>query len=328
METSASTGKPTVSGRYSPLPVITLLLLAWFCPADSLRHVINGTSMETFQESSRAILEDLDTSQKKEFLDALRIISYSINSKNPENREKAEMELLRLLDRKSVAEIIELAQLVKPERNLTRKRTDKEFTETSVEFQNDADIFRLRHLKYMVELIEEYHRETDRYPLQGVSDSTNYVYIFNTAQEEYARQKPSVPHVITPLQVFIDSLEAGLDRSVILKYDAQRVSISKPNYYIYRIKGTRYVFTVHLFNKFSFAKKVGKHYNIVEVTNLPKQDEGGTTFQNLLADREFLEALGKPVKREEFFRKRENTARPVGNPPVKTEKDTSGISGE
>ena len=54
-------------------------------------------------------------------------------------------------------------------------------------YQHDADIFRLRHLKYYGENIQEYHEKTGEYPLQGESEKPNYVHIAAPHQQKYAK---------------------------------------------------------------------------------------------------------------------------------------------
>lgn len=51
-------------------------------------------------------------------------------------------------------------------------------------YQKDADVIRLRHLKYLGGIVEEYKMKTGKYPLQGETKSQNYVFIVNTYKSD------------------------------------------------------------------------------------------------------------------------------------------------
>ncbi len=62
---------------------------------------------------------------------------------------------------------------------------------TSTKFKKDADVIRLRHLKYYGELLERYHGITGKYPFQGQKGIPVYVHIVNDKQIEFTKQGPS-----------------------------------------------------------------------------------------------------------------------------------------
>ena len=59
-------------------------------------------------------------------------------------------------------------------------------------YQHDADIFRLRHIKYFGNLIEEFHQKTGAYPLQGKSKHPHYVHIAAPPPAEICQDRPTI----------------------------------------------------------------------------------------------------------------------------------------
>lgn len=288
----------------------SVLLFAMFVSSALGQLKIDGTSIGTLQASSMAISEQLTESNQKDFMNALMKISYSVGLENHANPDVAEKKLLELVDKKTFEEVIKLSETIKLDDKDMKDLANAQDMGTSKEYQDDADIFRLRHLKYMAELIEEYYQKRGKYPLQGDVAMSNYVHIANTFQEEYAKERPPFSHKLTPLHVFIDSLEAGLGRKVTLKYDPQKVPANKPNFYVYLIQDNYYFFAVHLHNSFSFSKYIAPYYNKAEVTNLSPNTDGQSTLKELLSNKEFVETLEKKAQKEGFFIELEKTSKP------------------
>lgn len=165
-------------------------------------------------------------------------------------------------------------------------------------YQHDADIYRLNHLIYFGELIEEYHQKTGKYPLQGQSEYQHYVHIAAPHQQKYAQGGPPYKHDVTDIETFRKVLEEGLGRKVDFKFDPQKVPVSAPNFYIYMIEDESFFFAVHLYGERSFANPLGEHYHKVEITNEPPDRRGLWQFQELLKDEGFQEASSeKPYKK-------------------------------
>lgn len=170
-------------------------------------------------------------------------------------------------------------------------------------YQHDADIFRMRHLKYYGDLLNEFFAKTGRYPLQDKSEHQNYVHIAAPHQEKYVQGGPPYQHTVTPIQDFRSELESGLGRKVDLKFDPQKVPESAPCFYIYMIIEDKYFFASHLYNEYSFSNPIGKHYNKVEITNSGLSRRGLWDFKNLLTNEDFIKALnGKPYKNAWFLK--------------------------
>lgn len=141
-------------------------------------------------------------------------------------------------------------------------------------YQHDADIFRLRHLKYYGELIQEHREKTGEYPLEGESEYQNYVHIAAPHQQKYANKRPPFTHTFTDLERFRKELAEGLERKIDLKFNPQKVPLSAPNFYIYMIDGDSFFFAIHLYNKRSFANPLGEHYHKLEITNVKPKRSG------------------------------------------------------
>lgn len=300
----------TQKGKWSKITKDSILLLSIIVSTALCQQQIDGSSISTLQTSSMAMAEKLSESDQKSFMNALMIISYSIGVEHPEDKDLAEKKILEMVDKKTFKEIIEISANIKLDKKSLNDIKNAQGMGTSEEYQDDADIFRLRHLKYMAELIEEYFKKRGKYPLQGDVAMVNFVHIANTFQEEYAKKRPPFSHKLTPLHVFIDSLEAGLGRKVALRYDPQKVPANKPNFYIYLIQDDYYFFAVHLHNKFSFTKYIAPYYNKVEVTNLVQNSDGQMTLKELLANQEFVDNMEKKAQKEDFFIELEKESRP------------------
>jgi hypothetical protein len=172
-------------------------------------------------------------------------------------------------------------------------------------YQHDADIFRLRHLKYYGTLIQEYHERMGKYPLQGQSEYQNYVHIAAPHQKKYASRRPPFTHTFTDVETFRDELEEGLGRKINLKFDPQKVPVTAPNFYIYMIDDGTFYFAIHLYNERSFANALGEHYHKVEITNQSMPRRGQWQLDALLKDPDFLSAIDEEPHKEEFFKQLE-----------------------
>lgn len=167
-------------------------------------------------------------------------------------------------------------------------------------YQHDADIFRLRHLKYFGELIEEYHQKTGKYPLQGESDTQHYVLIAAPHQQKYAKGTPE-QFKVSDVERFRAVLKEGLGRDIDLKFDPQKVPTAAPNFYIYMIDGDSYFFAVHLYNAYPFSNPLDKHYNKLEITNEEPNRRGLWKLDDLLNDKDFQTAMNEKPYKEGFF---------------------------
>ncbi len=170
------------------------------------------------------------------------------------------------------------------------------------EYQHDADIFRLRHLKYYGQLIEEYRQKTGQYPLQGSSEHQHYVHIAAPHQQKYAKGGPPYKHDVTGIESFRKILAKGLGRKVDFKFDPQKVPIGAPNFYIYMIEKDSFFFAIHLNNESSFSNPIGKNYNKVEITNAkPPYRRGLWKLKDLLEDKDFKKAISETPHRNGWF---------------------------
>jgi len=177
---------------------------------------------------------------------------------------------------------------------------------TNKEFQKDADIIRIRHLKYYGELLDEYAKVAGRYPFQGQKDVPLYVYVANDKQIEFTKKGPSYPHVVVPFNEFVQEIETVLGKKINEYYDPQYSLDYKPNFYIYMITGDTYFFAIHVRQPFTFSKKVKDHYYKIELSNHPNLQNQAVFIEQLLNSFEFKKELKKHVNKEDFFKEREN----------------------
>lgn len=167
-------------------------------------------------------------------------------------------------------------------------------------YQHDADIFRLRHLKYFGELIEEYHQKTGKYPLQGESETQHYVLIAAPHQQKYATGTPE-QFKVTDVEKFRAILKDELGRDIAFKFDPQKVPVGAPNFYIYMVVDDSFFFAVHLYEDHPFTNPLDKHCHKLEITNEEPNRRGLWKFDDLMRDPDFKKAINEPPQKEEFF---------------------------
>ncbi len=176
---------------------------------------------------------------------------------------------------------------------------------TSTGFQKDADIIRLRHLRYYGNLLEEYNKKTGHYPFQGQEKVPLYIFVANDEQIESTKGGPPYAHAVMPFKEFVKEVEGVLGREINEYYDPQYRPDNKPNFYMYMIVEDTYFFAVHVHQPFAFAKKVAEYYYKIEISNHPNAQNLANDPQELLSSQEFLTELNKPVSKEGFFKERE-----------------------
>ena len=172
---------------------------------------------------------------------------------------------------------------------------------TSKAFQSDADIYRMKHLKYYGELIEEYKAKVGKYPFEGMENKPIYVFVANSKQEKYVRDDNPNPHHRYDLKVFIQTLEEGLGRQIDEYYDPQFAPDSKPNFYIYMQAGKQFYFAVHLSQGYGIAKKVAEGYYKLEITDEPIAMYGLFGLSELVKNEYFNEAINAVPTKKAFF---------------------------
>lgn len=157
------------------------------------------------------------------------------------------------------------------------------FSGTSEALQHDLDQVRLRDLKILSGLIEDYRDVTGRYPFQGDTDLPHYVRIATREQQKYFGEGPPYEHKNSTAKQFVSELQAKLG-DIEVPFDLQRVPVNKPNFYIYLVNGDAYFLAVHLHNDFSFSTNISRFYNKVEVTNNEQAVRPGVWLRSALLD--------------------------------------------
>jgi hypothetical protein len=177
---------------------------------------------------------------------------------------------------------------------------------TFQEFQDDADIYRLRHLKYYGALVEEFKKKTEKYPFEGIKNVPVYVFVANDKQEQYTKQKNPNPHQVLSFKKFVLELETKLGKKIDQYFDPQYAPNKKPNFYIYMIRDNQYFFAVHISKYYNFSSKVADNYYKVEISNLPPKGSNTQTYSNLVKNESFIKIINKKGIKEGFFEERES----------------------
>jgi len=172
-------------------------------------------------------------------------------------------------------------------------------------FQKDADIVRLQHLKYYGELLLEFKEKTGNYPFMDEATVPLYVHVASPEQEMFAKMRPPYKHKMKSFKEFVQVVEMKLGRQIDEHYDPQYRPDYKPNFYIYMANRGTYFFAIHQHQEYSFAKKVSKHYNKIEISNHPNSGNMANDPKMLFASKEFLTAMSQPILKLGFFKERE-----------------------
>lgn len=164
-------------------------------------------------------------------------------------------------------------------------------------YQAGADVYRLRHLKYYGELIEEYRELTGRYPFEGEAEVPLYAFVAHDRQVDYTEGQIPYAHERRSMAELVAEIETGLGRTIDEYYDPQYVPTVRPNFYMYLIDGDRYFFAVHLQERFSFSQPVADRYNKIEISNRVTDADFAVLPEELFTSEEFNAALTRQVRR-------------------------------
>lgn len=172
-------------------------------------------------------------------------------------------------------------------------------------FQDDADIYRLRHIKYYGYLIEEYYKKAKHYPFEGKEKLPVYVYIAQDEQEQYTKGENPYPHKVYKLSDFIHELENILGYKIKQYYDPQYAPDKKPNFYMYMIRDDQYFFAIHTSRYNNFTTKVNDNYYKVEISNKKIKGTNILLYEELINNKKFNELINLQPSKEDFFLERE-----------------------
>jgi hypothetical protein len=170
------------------------------------------------------------------------------------------------------------------------------------QYQHDADIMRLRHLKYYVDLLKEYKKQTGHWPFQSNSNIQTYVNILNDWQYKLD-QSPPFSHRKYSVCELHKEIEAGINRKVLFKFDPQRKPVGRPNFYVYMTEDTLAFFSVHLSKPLCGATQLGESYFKIEVTNGDSTRPGTLNMDCLLNSEAFKQAISENLYRDKWFNK-------------------------
>lgn len=176
---------------------------------------------------------------------------------------------------------------------------------TSKQYQHDADIVRLNHLKTTVGYIEEYKEKTGYYPFTEKTEDgvMNFTTIATEDQINQVRDQIPFEHTTSTKQELEDELSRVLGKNIILPHDPQqRQNNARPLVYIYaKGLGDYYYFSVMTHNEYDFTRNIMDFYNVLEVSNDPDSEQNVKTYKELLKDGKFLEVINTNLYKEGYF---------------------------
>lgn len=180
---------------------------------------------------------------------------------------------------------------------------------TSDAFQAEADVYRLKHLQYYADLIEEYRAETGQVPFEGEEDVSLFVFISHDGQLEHTGPASNNEHVLASFAEWVEVVETGLGREIDEYYEPQQGVYRKPLAYTYRVVDDAYYLSVPLYRSHGFAEQRGPDYYEVTVSNYAGPTNSAWAPEDLFRSAQFQEAIRAPVSRPGFFEEREEEYR-------------------
>ncbi|MFT4562643.1 MAG: hypothetical protein ACI9BW_002389 [Gammaproteobacteria bacterium] len=186
-------------------------------------------------------------------------------------------------------------------------------------FQSSADSIRLEHLLYWSKLVEEYHAQVGRFPLQDrLTESTQIALVEIATKGQIRYLSPGFSEYDEKLDFgqqfekhtvrdFVKELETGLGRTVDEKYDIQKIPTSSPIGYYYFVTGHGYVMWVTciscgvtristlLFDGFTPTVNVVSKNMAGEITKALTRDE-------MISHPIFREWQARLIRKEEYVR--------------------------
>lgn len=176
---------------------------------------------------------------------------------------------------------------------------------TSKSMQEDFDKIRLDHVLIISNLVNEYKENNGHYPFANLSELPVYVTIASDEQIKNNKGKsrifidlntritdgntPKKPKSIKKIsfQEFKTELESGLQRTITVPIDPQKVPVNKPSIYIYTYYLDVFDVTAFLHNKFTFTRNLNQFNNKITIGNRSHSASAIWTPQDLMKQEEF-----------------------------------------
>ena len=189
------------------------------------------------------------------------------------------------------------------------------------QFQYDADLIRLEHLQYWTGLVEEYHQKTGAYPFQKELDSDEAIGLVKIATKQQLQYlSPGSENYNSEIdnnfdntfkeftiKEFVLELERGLGRTIVEKYDIQKVPTNTPVGYNYFVTERGYlIWTTCLscgVTKISTLLMDGftPTVNIVS-EGMKGEVTKALTREEMLSHKTFQEWMNRPYYKEQYVR--------------------------
>lgn len=164
-------------------------------------------------------------------------------------------------------------------------------------YQRDVDVKRLRDIKTLGSMVEEYKRIKGHYPFQKNLSGNSSVQVFFSTSRPNIALYPNVK--LVSITDFEKEIEAVLNKDVKVPFEIQRVpNSSRPIYYMYMVDKDYYYVAVHTHNKYSFARKVAPKYYKIEISNEAYPPKKIWTYKQLMNNTEYQKAVSKGIFRD------------------------------
>lgn len=140
------------------------------------------------------------------------------------------------------------------------------------------DVQRLKDLKYIAGLIEEYRQKVGRYPLVEKVETgrLGLVLTRRSLRKEYRVPPPGITGRAHPNGLPLErALTKGLGRKISLPEDPQKLASFAPNFYQYLVTKDAYYVSTYLFYKAKGSLAIGpRHHYKIELSSTPSPEKG------------------------------------------------------
>ncbi len=286
--------------------ISTIFIMLSFSVVAAAEITIDASSPNSFTTSLSKMAKELDEQQQMELVKALMKISLNVDvgdtSSIEETTKRNQEEVAKILNGKSLREIISIASKLKGNEEMEQAIDDMGKMGTSAEYQHDADIVRLNDVKLFGSYLQKYYKIAGHYPLQGASELPVYVHLATKEQEQFTKSGPGHSHTEISLETLIKEMGSVLKEEIIVPFDPQHRPANKPNFYIYMITGDTFYFAVHLHQSYSFTRKVDDYYHKLEISNKPDIGQNILKYDDLLKNKAFTKALEEKMIKPDYFK--------------------------
>jgi len=135
------------------------------------------------------------------------------------------------------------------------------------DYQRCADTVRQEDMFAIAQMVEDYQETAGHYPFQTTDETVTEALLASRDLSEIERRgPPGDPMTIIDKDVFYDEVARVLGAKQVKRLaDPQKVAVSAPNFYQYRVYSGGYSISVNLYNPVPQSVELGPNYHKLQV---------------------------------------------------------------